>query len=34
MFCDLASREIEKNISLRSMTEKWEVPEGIVKRKV
>jgi hypothetical protein len=30
MFYDWASRGIEKNTSLRSRTEKWEVPEGIV----
>lgn len=34
MFCDWASREIETNASLRSRTEKWEVPEGIVERSV
>jgi hypothetical protein len=34
MFCDWASRRIEKNASLRSRTEKWEVPEGIVERSV
>ena len=34
MFCDWASRGIEKNASLRSRTEKWEVPEGIVERSV
>jgi hypothetical protein len=34
MFCDWASRRIEKNASLRSRTEKWEVPEGIVERNV
>lgn len=31
LFCDWASRGIEKNASLRSTTEKWEVPDGIVR---
>ena len=34
IFCDWASRGIEKNAFLRSMTEKWEVPKGIVVKSV
>ena len=34
IFCDWGSRGIEKKASLRSRTEKWEVFEGIVERRV
>ena len=33
MFCDLVSREIEKNAFLRSRTEKLAVSKGIVEKK-
>ncbi len=34
MFCDWASKGIQKDASLRYGTEKWEVTEGIVERSI